>query len=110
MPNRDRTLVDRHAPKNCVGWLMNDQEGEVCSFTNANPTAHAQWVVAEYQTIAWQWPARGQTDAQAQRHRGMGNDPEVRHLEAVSSQVVKSAQCFAASLSDCLLKAGNSNE
>ena len=26
---------------------MNDQEGKVCSFTNANPTAHAQWVILE---------------------------------------------------------------
>ncbi|WP_413745476.1 hypothetical protein [Synechococcus sp. MIT S9507] len=27
MPNKDRPLVDRHPPKNGVGWLMNDQEG-----------------------------------------------------------------------------------
>ena len=47
MPNKDRPLVDRHAPKDGVGWLMNDQDGKVCSFTNANPTAHAQWVVVE---------------------------------------------------------------
>ena len=47
MPNKDRPLVDRHVPKNGVGWLVNDQEGKVCSFTNANPTAHAQWVVVE---------------------------------------------------------------
>ena len=47
MPNKDRPLVDRHAPKNGVGWLLNDQQGKVCSFTNANPTAHAQWVVIE---------------------------------------------------------------
>ena len=47
MPNKDRPLVDRHAPKNSVGWLVNTQEGKVCSFTNANPTTHAQWVVVE---------------------------------------------------------------
>ena len=47
MPNKDRPLVDRHAPKNGVGWLLNDQQGKVCSFTNANPTSHAQWVVVE---------------------------------------------------------------
>ncbi|NOL47458.1 conserved hypothetical protein (DUF1651) [Synechococcus sp. MIT S9220] len=45
--NKDRLLVDRHAPKNGVGWLRNDQEGKVCSFTNANPTTHAQWVFVE---------------------------------------------------------------
>ncbi|MAF41038.1 MAG: hypothetical protein CL859_04160 [Cyanobium sp. ARS6] len=46
-PNKDRPLVDRHAPKAGVGWLVNPQELKVCSFTNANPTAHAQWVVVE---------------------------------------------------------------
>ena len=46
-PNKDRPLVDRHAPKAGVGWLVNPQEQKVCSFTNANPTAHAQWVVVE---------------------------------------------------------------
>ena len=47
MPNKDRPLVDRHPPKAVVVWLMNDQEQKVCSFTNANPTAYAQWVVVE---------------------------------------------------------------
>ena len=47
MPNKDRPLVDRHAPKKGVGWLVNDQEGKFCSFTKANPTEHAQWVVIE---------------------------------------------------------------
>ena len=47
MPNKDRPLVDRHATKNGFGWLVNDQEQKVCSFTNANPTSHAQWVVVE---------------------------------------------------------------
>ena len=47
MPNKDRPLVDRHTPKDGVGWLMNDQEGKVCSFSNANPTAYGQWVVVE---------------------------------------------------------------
>jgi hypothetical protein len=27
--------------------LMNTQEQKVCSFTIANPTAHAQWIVVE---------------------------------------------------------------
>ena len=62
MPNKDRPLVDRHAPKNGVGWLVNTQEQKVCSFTNANPTAHAQWVVVET------------------RHLHGGGHPMVRHL------------------------------
>ena len=33
------------------------------------------------QAITRQWSASHQTDAQAQRHRGMGNDVEVRHPE-----------------------------
>ena len=56
MPNKDRPLVDRHAPKNGVGWLVNTQEQKVCSFTNANPTAHAQWVVVE----TWSLSGQGQ--------------------------------------------------
>ena len=51
MPNKDRPLVDRHAPKKGVGWLVNDQEQKVCSFTNANPTAHAQSVVVEMRPL-----------------------------------------------------------
>ncbi|WP_369813414.1 DUF1651 domain-containing protein [Synechococcus sp. MIT S9509] len=47
MPNKDRPLVDRHAPKNGVGWLMNDQEQKVCCFKNDMPTQYAQWVVVE---------------------------------------------------------------
>ena len=47
MPNKDRPLVDRHAPKKRVGWLMNTQEQKVYSFTNANPAALAQWVGVE---------------------------------------------------------------
>jgi len=47
MPNKDRPQVERHPPKNGVGWLLNDQQGKVCSFANANPTAHAQWFVVE---------------------------------------------------------------
>ncbi|NOL46240.1 MAG: DUF1651 domain-containing protein [Synechococcus sp. MIT S9220] len=51
MPNKDHPLVDRHAPKNGIGWLLNDQEQKVCIFTNANPTAHAQWVVVEIRPL-----------------------------------------------------------
>ena len=47
MPNKDRPQVERHAPKSGVGWLLNGQEQKVCSFTNANPTARAHWVVVE---------------------------------------------------------------
>ena len=47
MPNKDRPLVDRHPPKNGVGWLMNTQEQKVCRFQNDMPTQHAQWVVVE---------------------------------------------------------------
>ena len=42
MPKKDRPLVDRHPPKNGVGWLVNAQQGKVCSFTNDSPTTHAQ--------------------------------------------------------------------
>jgi len=34
-------------PKNGVSWLLNTHHGKACSFTNANPTAHAQWVVVD---------------------------------------------------------------
>ena len=47
MPNKDRPQVERHPPKKGVGWLLNDQQGKVCSFTNANPTAYAQLVMVE---------------------------------------------------------------
>ena len=47
MPNKDRPLVDLHAPKNGVGWMMNTQEQKVCRFQNDMPTQHAQWVVVE---------------------------------------------------------------
>ena len=47
MPNKDKPLVDRHAPKDGVGWLINDIEGKVCRFANDMPTAHAQWVAVE---------------------------------------------------------------
>jgi len=47
MPNKDRPLVDRLVPKNGVRWLVNNQQGKAYSFTNANPTAHAQWAVVE---------------------------------------------------------------
>jgi len=32
MPNMGRPLVERHAPKNGVGWLINSREKMVCSF------------------------------------------------------------------------------
>ena len=35
------------------------------------------------QTITGQWSACDQANAQAQRHRGMGNDAEVRRVEAM---------------------------
>ena len=47
MPNKDKPLVDRHAPKDGVGWLMNDMEGKVCRVANDMATAHAQWVLVE---------------------------------------------------------------
>lgn len=47
MPNKNHRLVDRQAAKKGVGWLVNDQEGKVCGFTNANATGHALWVVVE---------------------------------------------------------------
>ena len=47
MPNKDKPLVDRHAPKDGVGWLMNDIEGKFCRFANDMAAAHAQWVEVE---------------------------------------------------------------
>jgi hypothetical protein len=47
MPNKDKPLVDRHAPKGGVGWLMNDIEAKASRFANDKPTAHAQWVSVE---------------------------------------------------------------
>ena len=47
MPNKDRPQVERHPPKQGVGWLVNSQQGKVCSFTNDSPTAHAKWVIVE---------------------------------------------------------------
>ena len=47
MPSKDKPLVDRHAPKDGVGWLMNAQQGKVCRFANDMATAHAQWVEVE---------------------------------------------------------------
>ena len=47
MPSKDRPLVDRHAPKDGVGWLMNAQQGKVCRFENDMPSAHAEWVEVE---------------------------------------------------------------
>jgi hypothetical protein len=44
MPNKDRPLVDQHAPKDSVGWLMNAQQVKVCRFANDLPTAHAEWL------------------------------------------------------------------
>ncbi|WP_413324787.1 DUF1651 domain-containing protein [Synechococcus sp. MIT S9503] len=54
MPNKDHPLVDRHAPKNGVGWLVNDQQGKVCCFRNDMPTAHAQWVEVETRAMSGQ--------------------------------------------------------
>ena len=51
MPNKDRPLVDRHAPKNGVGWLMNDQESKVCSFTKDMPAAHAHLAIVETRPV-----------------------------------------------------------
>ena len=47
MPNKDRPQVERHPPKQGVGWLLNDQQGKVSQFRKDNPTAYAQWVVVE---------------------------------------------------------------
>ena len=47
MPNKDCPLVDQHAPKDGVGWLMNAQQGKVCRFENDMPSAHAEWVEVE---------------------------------------------------------------
>ena len=54
MPNKDRPLVDRHAPKNGVGWLYNAQMRQVCRFQNDMPTAHAQWVEVETRSVSGQ--------------------------------------------------------
>ena len=51
MPNKDKPLVDRLAPKEGVGWLMNAQQRKVCRFTNDMPSVHAQWVEVETRLI-----------------------------------------------------------
>ena len=51
MPNKDRPLVDHHAPKNAVGWLVNTQEQKVSRFKNDIPTQHAQWVKVETRSL-----------------------------------------------------------
>ena len=51
MPNKDKPLVDRHAPKDGVGWLVNDTQGKVCRFKNDMPSAHAEWVEVETRLI-----------------------------------------------------------
>ena len=51
MPNKNRPLVDRHAAKNGVGWLVNTQEQKVSRFKNDIPTQHAQWVEVETRTL-----------------------------------------------------------
>ena len=81
MANKDRPLVDRHAPKNGVGWLMNDQEDKVCSFTNNVPTKKAQWVVVETR------PLRG----------GITRDPKIYNLfqiADVDSGVISSVNAY----------------
>ncbi len=88
MSNKDRPLVERHAPKKGVGWLVNTQQGKVSQFRNDNPTAHAQWVVVETRPITRQWSACGQKDAQAQRNRSLGNHAEVRWVETVPTKLV----------------------
>ena len=47
MMNKGRQLVDPHIPKIEISCLTNDQEGSVCSFTNANRTVYSQLVVVE---------------------------------------------------------------
>ncbi len=51
MLNKARPQVERHPPKNGVGWLENTQQGKVCGFTNANPTSHTQWVIVETRSL-----------------------------------------------------------
>ena len=51
MPNKDKPIFDRHAPKNGVGCLMNDIEGKVCRFANEMSTAHDQWVEVEIRPL-----------------------------------------------------------
>ena len=51
MPNKDRPLVDRHAAKNGVGWLVNTQEQKVSRFKNDIQTQQAQWVEVETRTL-----------------------------------------------------------
>ena len=47
MANKDRQQVERHPPKNGVGWLVNTKQGRVSQFRSDNPASHAQWVVVE---------------------------------------------------------------
>ena len=52
MPNKDRTLVDRHPPKpGGEDWLVNAQEQLVVQFKPDNPSPHAEWV--SVRTYSW---------------------------------------------------------
>ena len=83
MPSKDRPLVDRHAPKDGVGWLMNAQQGKVCRFENDMPSAHAEWVEVETRPLRGGRSTRGQADAPTQRHRSLGDDAEIRRVETM---------------------------
>ncbi|WP_413429146.1 hypothetical protein [Synechococcus sp. Cu2B8-bc1011] len=83
MSNKDRPLVGCHVQKNGVCWLMNDHGGEVCSFSNANPTAYPTWVVVETRPDTRQWSAGGHAHFAPLRHRSLGNHAEVRRVEAL---------------------------
>lgn len=74
MPNKDRPLVDRHAPKNGVSWLMNDQEGRDAWL---RPAAFASLAIRAEHRCGWRWLAcwlapQGSNAAQQSSPQGQG--------------------------------------
>ena len=68
--------------------MLNTQHGNACSFTNANPTAHAQWVEVETRSVSGQ----GQPVIRRMlRHKvieAWETIQKIGRVETVSSEVV----------------------
>ena len=85
MPNKEKPLDDRHAPKNGVGSLIADREWKIGRFTNDTPTAHAQWVEVETRLLrgGGQLVIRSSDAGCAITPSQIGNDAEVMRVEAM---------------------------
>ena len=95
MPNKDRPLVDQHAAKDGVGWLMNAQQGKVCRFENDTPSAHAEWVEVDTRLIR----GGGQPVVRRLlRHNAISNHPSFNLLLLFNRLNLISIDCL---FSDC---------